>query len=204
MRMASHSEKNRRLPQQARATQRVADLLRAGADAIAETGYDNTTMTSVAERAGCSIGALYQYFKNKEEIAHALRVQYGDEMAAQWDVLTCDAHGLSIGELVGRMFDLMLMFMQDKPAYLPLLAAPIAYQRDPAARHRLREHLSAVLLQKNPAIAADDAYRLANVVLQIVKSMNALYADATATERLPLVAEFKHAVTLYLQSRLIA
>jgi len=204
MRMSSPSEKNRRLPQQARATQRVADLLQAGAAAIAASGYDQMTMTGVAERAGCSIGALYQYFKNKEAIAHALRVQYGDEMALHWDALTRDAQGLSIERLVERMFDLMLTFMQDKPAYLPLLAAPIAYQRDPAARHRLREHLAAVLLQKNPAIGAGDAYRLANVVLQIVKSMNPLYAEATAAERLPLVSEFRHAVTLYLNSRLAA
>ena len=202
--MSSSLEKNRRQPQQARSTQRVADLLRAGAEAIADAGYDNTTMTSVAERAGCSIGALYQYFKNKEEIAHALRVQYGDEMALCWDVLAREAGDLSIEQLVEKMFDLMLVFMQEKPAYLPLLAAPVAYQRDPAARHRLREHLGGVLLQKKPAMALDEAVRLANVVLQIVKSMNPLYAEATAAERLLLVADFKDVVTLYLHSRLSA
>jgi AcrR family transcriptional regulator len=200
--MPSLIEKNRRQPRQARATQRVADLLRAGADAIADVGYDNTTMTGVAERAGCSIGALYQYFKNKEEIAHALRVQYGNEMASCWDALTREASGLSIEQLVGEMFDLMLAFMQEKPAYLPLLAAPVAYQRDPAARHRLREHLGGVLLQKKPTMLAQDAYRLANVVLQIIKSMNPLYAESTTTERLLLVADFKDVVTLYLRSRL--
>jgi AcrR family transcriptional regulator len=66
-------EPKRRVPQQDRGERRVAEVLEAAARVIGERGYDAATMTEIAERAGASIGALYQYFPNKEAIARALR-----------------------------------------------------------------------------------------------------------------------------------
>jgi len=33
----------------------------------------------------------------------------------------------------------MIDFMENRPAYIPLLSAPRTYKRDPVARNRLRE-----------------------------------------------------------------
>ncbi|HWY97272.1 MAG TPA: helix-turn-helix domain-containing protein, partial [Steroidobacteraceae bacterium] len=63
-------------PKRARGMQRVAELLDAGAVLIAEQGYDATTMTQIAERAGASIGSLYQFFPSKEVLAEALFGRY--------------------------------------------------------------------------------------------------------------------------------
>jgi AcrR family transcriptional regulator len=202
--MSSTIQKGRRAPQQARATRRFTELLEAGAAVVAEHGYEGATMTAVAQRAACSIGALYQYFKNKEEIAHALRVAYGDEMALRWDGLIGQAGNLTVAQLVEAMFDLMLAFIAERPAYLPLLAAPSAYRRDPAARQRLRAHFAAALRGMQPALPEEEAVRLAHIVLQLVKSLNPLYAEAAPGERPRLVAEFKDLVTLYLRNRLEA
>jgi AcrR family transcriptional regulator len=90
----------RRIPQQDRGERRVAEVLAAAASVIAEVGYEAATMTAMAERAGASIGALYQYFPNKEAIARALRQQYGDEIEARWIPLTAQGARLSISQLV--------------------------------------------------------------------------------------------------------
>ena len=53
-------------PKRARGVRRVEELLDAGAVLFAEQGYDATTMTQIAQRAGASIGSLYQFFPSKD------------------------------------------------------------------------------------------------------------------------------------------
>lgn len=58
-------------------TQRPKETVRLGivgaaAALFAEVGYEATTMAGVAERAGSSIGNLYRYFANKEELFAAV------------------------------------------------------------------------------------------------------------------------------------
>jgi len=59
-------------PQQERSTRRLAGFLDAAAKLFAEVGYEAATMTAVAERSGSSIGALYNYFPDKQSIAFTL------------------------------------------------------------------------------------------------------------------------------------
>lgn len=201
--MASdNSQTTRRVPQRAHGERRVASLLDAAASVFAERGYDAATMTEVAERAEVSIGAVYQYFRNKEALAYALRVQYGNEMDASWSALETEGDALGVPELVERIFDLLIEFMAARPAYIPLLSAPIGYARDPAARDRLRERFAKVFQRRKPELSAEEAKRIANVTLQVVKGLNPLYADAKPRERRALVTEFKTVVTAYLSARL--
>ena len=46
----------------------MASILEAAAAVIDEVGWANASTNRIAERAGVSIGSLYQYFANKEEI----------------------------------------------------------------------------------------------------------------------------------------
>jgi AcrR family transcriptional regulator len=196
------SKPKRRVPQQDRGERRVAEVLEAAAAVIAEAGYEAATMTGMAERAGASIGALYQYFPNKEAIAQALRKQYGDEMRASWMPIATNGSKLSIKELVDRIFDVMIDFMETRPAYIPLLSAPRSYKKDSAARNRLREQFAALFREKRPDLTSEAAFRIANVTVQVVKGMNPLYAEAKASEREEIVREFKLLLTSYLSSRL--
>lgn len=50
----------------------VETLVDAAALTIAERGLENTTTSHIAERAGVSVGSLYQYFKDKEALTAAL------------------------------------------------------------------------------------------------------------------------------------
>ena len=73
--MASISSKAVRvLPQQERSERRLAAFLDAAAALFAEVGYEAATMTEIAERSGSSIGALYNYFPDKQSIAFTLAI----------------------------------------------------------------------------------------------------------------------------------
>ena len=110
---------------------------------------------------------------------------------------------LSVKQLVERIFDVMIEFMQTRPAYIPLLGLPKAYRRDPVARNRLRELFAELFREKRPELSKEEAFRIANVAMQIVKGMNPLYAEAKAgADREAVVLEFKAVLTGYLSARL--
>jgi AcrR family transcriptional regulator len=204
MSMASYmSTPKRRVPQQDRGERRVAEVLEAAAAVIADVGYEGATMTEMAERAGASIGALYQYFPNKEAIARALRQQYADELERRWAPLAGQGSALSVKQLVDRIFDVMLELIENQPAYIPLLNVP-GFKRDPAAKNRLREHFAMLFREKRPEMTPEDALRVANVTVQVVKGLKPLYADAKGAEREGIVREFKLLLTRYLTARLRA
>ncbi|WP_263351148.1 TetR/AcrR family transcriptional regulator [Acidicapsa acidisoli] len=194
----------RRVPQQDRAERRVAQLLESASAVFAEAGYDAATMTEIAERANASIGAVYQYFPNKEAIVRALRVQYGNEMQKRWTDLESITAGLTVPQIADYLVDVMVRFVEEHPAYFPVLDAPVKYKRDQEGRRHLREQLANVFRNRKPALSQERAYRMANVSLQIIKSMNVLYGEANSRERSELVKEYKLALAAYLESQLIS
>lgn len=63
----------RKQPRQARSSDLVAAILEAATQVLAEVGAERFTTARVAERAGVSIGSLYQYFPNKAAILFQLQ-----------------------------------------------------------------------------------------------------------------------------------
>lgn len=61
-----------RKPRQTRAKVTVDTIIEAGFIAVALHGPSGTTTRHIAEIAGVSVGSLYEYFKNKEEIYDAM------------------------------------------------------------------------------------------------------------------------------------
>src|ERR1700744_6323015 len=125
MSMSSDLSTGRRIPQQERGERRVAELLQAAASVFAEVGYEAATMTEIAERAGASIGAVYQYFPNKEAVVQALRNQYGNEMREHWTNLAESTEGTSAKHIPHRFVDVMVGFVEEHPAYFAVLDAPV-------------------------------------------------------------------------------
>lgn len=62
----------RRVPRQQRSRETVAVILEAAAQVFEREGYRSATTNKIAERAGVSIGSLYQYFPNKDALLVAL------------------------------------------------------------------------------------------------------------------------------------
>src|ERR1700727_374078 len=137
-------------PRQARSTRRLAGFLESAAELFVEVGYEAATMTAIAERSGSSIGALYNYFPDKQSIAFNLLKQYSADLEAQWTPLMTRAEGLSHAEFADLFIDRITLFVQERPAYLKLLAAPIRFRRDPATRKASRVTIANAFRSKNP------------------------------------------------------
>jgi AcrR family transcriptional regulator len=62
----------RRTPNQARGRDTVKAVLHAAGTAIERFGLDSLTTRRIADVAGISVGALYEYFPNKQAVVYAL------------------------------------------------------------------------------------------------------------------------------------
>jgi len=69
----SASISSRKQPQQARSSELVATILEAAVQVLAKEGAQRFTTARVAEKAGVSVGSLYQYFPNKAAIRFRLQ-----------------------------------------------------------------------------------------------------------------------------------
>lgn len=76
---AASSVTTRRTPSQERAQQKVALILEAAMQLLDKGSLEALTTNAIAERAGVSIGTLYQYFGSKQAVLDALADR---EMAA--------------------------------------------------------------------------------------------------------------------------
>lgn len=69
----NHDVSSRKAPQQRRSNALVAAVLDAAVQVLEREGAQRFTMARVAERAGVSVGSLYQYFPNKAAILFRLQ-----------------------------------------------------------------------------------------------------------------------------------
>ncbi|MER8555327.1 TetR family transcriptional regulator [Mesorhizobium sp. M0976] len=75
---------SRKQPKQARSAELVAAILEAAVQVLAREGAQRFTTARVAEKAGVSVGSLYQYFPNKAAILFRLQ---SDEWRQTTDLL---------------------------------------------------------------------------------------------------------------------
>jgi AcrR family transcriptional regulator len=75
---------SRKQPQQTRSTELVAAILEAAVQVLAKEGAARFTTARVAEKAGVSVGSVYQYFPNKAAILFRLQ---SDEWRQTTDLL---------------------------------------------------------------------------------------------------------------------
>ena len=80
--MPQVSETMRKSPTQARAEHTVDAILEAAAQILQSDGEERLNTNRIAERAGFSIGTLYQYFADKEAIVAALAERERDKVLA--------------------------------------------------------------------------------------------------------------------------
>lgn len=77
-----------------RVRRRRAEILRAAVQLFQEDGYHATTTHAVAERAEISVGLIYQYFGNKEDLLRAAIVdilgEFRDRIPAAMDAVGDD------------------------------------------------------------------------------------------------------------------
>lgn len=95
----------RKRPRQARATATLDAILEATIQVLLAEGLHRLTTTRVAERAGVSVGTMYQYFPNKQSLLYALNERYLDTVAEKVEKACRDAHGATTSRMVEALID---------------------------------------------------------------------------------------------------
>ena len=70
-----------RKPQQERSKQTVNTIIEAGLISVSRHGVEGTTTRKIADFAGISVGSLYEYFADKDEIFTAMHQHVINEIA---------------------------------------------------------------------------------------------------------------------------
>lgn len=83
--------KARKRPRQARATATLDAIFEATIQLLVADGLHRLTTTRVAERAGVSVGTMYQYFPHKQALLYALNERYLEILSEKIEA-TCRAH----------------------------------------------------------------------------------------------------------------
>ncbi len=108
----------RRTPTQDRSRQRVARILDVAAHVFAEVGYEAATTEAIAERAGVSIGSLYQFFPNKKALFEAIGARYLEQARQLFEgLVTPDRLARPWQELLDGLVDGFWGFHRTSPGF---------------------------------------------------------------------------------------
>jgi AcrR family transcriptional regulator len=110
----------RRDPAQERSRQTVDAIVEAAGQLLVEHGRIGVTTNAVAERAGASIGSVYQYFPNKEAIFAALQERHRDQVMPliQHTIARLGDPGLDIVDVLVGLMRAMAELHADAPERL--------------------------------------------------------------------------------------
>src|SRR5438046_3014993 len=95
----------RKAPRQSRSQATVTAILDATAHILLERGFAQTSTNAVAERAGVSVGSLYQYFSNKDELIEALHARHGEQMMAVIQRALTKAMDATLDDALGGLIE---------------------------------------------------------------------------------------------------
>lgn len=103
MKRAQASSLNpRKMPSQARSAVTVEVILEAAIHILLTNGFEKMSTTRIAERAGVSVGSLYQYFPNKRALLAALVRRHVARVADRVEQACASAHGATLQKMCAK------------------------------------------------------------------------------------------------------
>lgn len=149
-------------------------MLKAAAQVFARRGYAGATTNHIAERAGVSIGTLYEYFPSKDALLVALMEQHvregeavlaraAGEIAGESLTLAATIRHLvkAMVELHGHQRDLHRVLFEEAPLPRPLLAE---------METRITERVE-LLLCSRPEVTVSNPALAAAIVVKAVEAL---------------------------------
>jgi len=95
----------RKTPVQERAAATVQAIFEATIQVLLSHGADRLTTTRVAERAGVSVGTLYQYYPNKQALLFAAFDKHMEEVCARIEIVCDGACRKPLGEMIAQVVE---------------------------------------------------------------------------------------------------
>ncbi|MEN0072474.1 MAG: TetR/AcrR family transcriptional regulator [Propionicimonas sp.] len=192
----------RRVPAQARSRDKVARALSAADRIVREEGVDSVNLPHVAELAGVSVGALYQYLPDREAILAALVWRYHARLEALLDeaIATARQHPPQ-GDPIDYMIDSVVQIYLEEESVRAMRGSadtPALTQVRRAHKERMAGKLADLLqavgvstTHENGSPEAIVAFIAADAVL------HEAFARAAA-DRAALIEELRHLMRRYL------
>jgi AcrR family transcriptional regulator len=159
----------RKRPVQARSRNTVQAILEAASQVLMTHGYDGTTTGLVAERAGVSIGTLYQYFPNKDSLVAELVERHVGEVLSLIEGAVLAHRAAPLDVALAAIVRASLDAHRIAPALHKVLIEQIPRKEDfiagPSISNRLASLLHADLARRLPHLSAS-RLRLVAFVLE--------------------------------------
>ncbi len=177
----------RRRPSQERASATFEAILEAAAELFCGLGYDHASTNRIAERAGVSIGSLYQYFAGKEAILAALLESHRSSVhavASEAFVTLADPEvPLRVGltELITSLVD----FHAEDPELTRVLSAEVPHLAHGAANHDDVDHyvsLTVEMLRARPDVTVGNLEVSAILLVTTVEALTRWLAHGAPPE----------------------
>jgi AcrR family transcriptional regulator len=169
-------EPSRTKPKQKRGQQRVAAILNAASTVFAEVGYDNATILMIASRADTSVGSLYQFFINKEDILRALVERYVARATTVFAGMEVEAFPeMTLEQTIKAMLDPLKEFIRDNQDFQVIfsnsLGSNLVAETIRAMDEAFIARTDAALALARPHISSKDRRKYELVCMVIMKGL---------------------------------
>ena len=192
----------RKRPSQRRSRETVDAILDAAAQVFGKHGYASGTTNRIAERAGVSIGSVYEYFPNKDAILVALAERHLDLMTRDVEALLRDALDADedLDTLLRRFVEAMLEVHERNPdlhrvvfseaPHPPELHACVLQMEEGLA------HAALAVLRRRSEVTVADADTAAHLMVQTTEALTHRYVHHHTIHDLPRPDFVAQVVTL--------
>jgi AcrR family transcriptional regulator len=178
-------------------------ILDAAEICFARMGYAEASTNHIAAQAVISPGSLYQFYANKEAIAHALATRYNEELEQVYaTAFAAQTASVPLARWLDQVVDSLLAFHDAHPAFHILLNTPPSMavaaltQELPNELQRLFER---GFHQRAPSLSTTQRSVSALLSTQLFRAMLPRILTSPADQRALLVAELKTALQRYLE-----
>jgi len=185
----AHREKpqisGRKIPKQARASALIEAVLDAAVQVLRAEGAARFTTARVAERAGVSVGSLYQYFPNKAAILFRLQSDEWRRTSQLLRAILEDGSRPPVSRL-RRLTHAFLRSECDEAAVRTALADAAPLYRDAPEAGEARQAGSSVILaflrEALPGRDDGDVVRAANLVELTLTQVGSRFSESDRSE----------------------
>lgn len=129
-----HKISLRKQPKQARSNELIAAVLEAAVQVLEKEGASRFTTARVAEKAGVSVGSLYQYFPNKAAILFRLQSDEWRQTAELWARILADTERPALERLRALVHAFIRSECDEAKIRVALSDAAPLYRDAPEAR----------------------------------------------------------------------
>jgi AcrR family transcriptional regulator len=173
----------RKAPSQARSRHTVEVILEAAARIFTEHGYAGANTNLIADKAGISVGSLYQYFQNKDVLVAALHQRHAEQMLQAVQSALAKPLAPSLEGHIGAMVGALLAAHMRQPGLNRMLDLEFPHfdapQSDNATDQGIFQRVRALLDDWRAEIAPHNLALATWVILNIMQAMvHAAIADA--------------------------